>query len=381
MKYGKREYRLPKTENRQETGKAESGQVSWVLGLFLILFLAILLYMQLQLAMYKASARYLEDALALSNLASAVIDIREYGSTHKVHITDQEQAYAGYCSAVRENLGLNENYEAVGHKLISGKVEIRNYIIYNVTGTKVQVWERNGDGRILEWEGTLGEVRTPGGQTIENTGVYSEITYPVEGFLGITVTAEKSKLVDVVSEYMGEETNEKRKMSQAWKNRIWNGSILAAFVAAMAVFVFAADRKESAYGIRKRTGMRGNGGNSQGRKNLRGKCRAVYDSHGNRQKNCAGDCTEKHRGGKRKNSGIWSGTGDGTDYRHAAGTVGDHRTDAGTCYSRIPRRRSVPGSGRCPACRRQDPYLLCGTGGRGTKRETVVGKCVCPTGV
>ena len=194
MKYGKREYRLPKTENRQETGKAESGQVSWVLGLFLILFLAILLYMQLQLAMYKASARYLEDALALSNLASAVIDIREY---------------AGYCSAVRENLGLNENYEAVGHKLISGKVEIRNYIIYNVTGTKVQVWERNGDGRILEWEGTLGEVRTPGGQTIENTGVYSEITYPVEGFLGITVTAEKSKLVDVVSEYMGEETNEK----------------------------------------------------------------------------------------------------------------------------------------------------------------------------
>ena len=209
MKYGKREYRLPKTENRQETGKAESGQVSWVLGLFLILFLAILLYMQLQLAMYKASARYLEDALALSNLASAVIDIREYGSTHKVHITDQEQAYAGYCSAVRENLGLNENYEAVGHKLISGKVEIRNYIIYNVTGTKVQVWERNGDGRILEWEGTLGEVRTPGGQTIENTGVYSEITYPVEGFLGITVTAEKSKLVDVVSEYMGEETNEK----------------------------------------------------------------------------------------------------------------------------------------------------------------------------
>ena len=67
MKYGKREYRLPKTENRQETEKAESGQVSWVLGLFLILFLAILLYMQLQLAMYKASARYLEDALALSN--------------------------------------------------------------------------------------------------------------------------------------------------------------------------------------------------------------------------------------------------------------------------------------------------------------------------
>ncbi len=209
MKYRKREYLLRKTEKRQTAGRVESGQVSWVMGLFLILFLAILLSMQLQLALYRASAQYLEDALALSNLASAVIDIREYGSTHKVIIRDQEQAYARYCSAVRENLGLNENYEAAGHKLISGKVEIQNYIIYNVTETKVQVWERNGDGQILEWEGSLGEVRTPEGQTIENTGVYSKITYPLEGFLGITVTAEKSKLADVVSEYMGEETNEK----------------------------------------------------------------------------------------------------------------------------------------------------------------------------
>ena len=164
MKYGKREY-LPL--------KTEKGQVSWVLGLFLMLFLAILLCMQLQLALYRASARYLEDALALSNLASAVIDIREYGSTHKVCIPDPEQAYDRYCSALRENLGLNEAYEAVDHRLISGRVEIRNYTIYNVTGMRVQVWERDDDGQIREWQGTLGEVRTPGGQLIETTGVYS----------------------------------------------------------------------------------------------------------------------------------------------------------------------------------------------------------------
>ena len=53
--------------------------------------------------------------------------------------------------------------------------------------------------------------------------------------------------------------------------------------------------------------MRGNGGNSQGRKNLRGKCRAVYYSHGNRQKNCAGDCTEKHRGGRIAAYGVEQG--------------------------------------------------------------------------
>lgn len=199
MKYGRKGYLRRKTEQ---------GQASWVLGLFVTLFLAILLCMQLQLAAYTASARYLEDALALSNLASAVIDVQKYGRTHKVMITDAEQAYDRYCAALKENLGLDDNYEAANQKLISGQVEIENYTIYNVTGQKVSVWERNAGGQILEWQGSLGEVRTPTGQMVEKTGVYSAITYPVEGFLGITVTAGKSKLVDIVSDHDGEELEE-----------------------------------------------------------------------------------------------------------------------------------------------------------------------------
>lgn len=209
MTFWKNGYQRPKTEKTRIVGSGEEGQASWVLGLFWILFLAILLCMQLQVALYRASSMYLEDALALSNLASAVIDIREYGRTHRVLIPDPEQAYDRYCSAVKENLGLDDNYEAANHKLISGQVQIQKYIIYNVRGQKVSVWERNGGGQIQEWQGSLGEVRTPAGQLIEATGVYSEITYPVEGFLGVTVTAEKSKLVDVVSERNGEEIYEK----------------------------------------------------------------------------------------------------------------------------------------------------------------------------
>ena len=96
MKFMKKEYLQRKTRER--------GQASWVLGLFLILFLAILLCMQLQVALYRESAMYMEDALALSNLASAVINIEEYGITQKVLITDPEQAYERYCHALRENL-------------------------------------------------------------------------------------------------------------------------------------------------------------------------------------------------------------------------------------------------------------------------------------
>lgn len=247
MKFWKNGYLRPKTEKKKIGMAAEKGQVSWTLGLFWILFLAILLCMQLQVTLYRASSMYLEDALALSNLASAVIDIREYGRTHRVLIPDPEQAYDRYCSAVKENLGLDDNYEAANHKLISGQVQIQKYIIYNVRGQKVSVWERNSGGQIQEWQGSLGEVRTPAGQLIEATGVYSEITYPVEGFLGVTVTAEKSKLVDVVSERNGEEIYEETEdepETEEWDlERQHSGSISGGN---RRVCILIADREKSA---------------------------------------------------------------------------------------------------------------------------------------
>ena len=185
MKFMKKEYLQRKTR--------EQGQVSWVLGLFLILFLAILLCMQLQVALYRESAMYMEDALALSNLASAVIDIEEYGITQKVLITDPEQAYERYCHALRENLGLDNHFMAQNRRMISGQVEIQNYTIYNVTFDLVEIWQRDRDGTVSIWS---------------ETGVYSEIAYPVEGFLGTRVMAHKGKLVDVIRNDNREKENE-----------------------------------------------------------------------------------------------------------------------------------------------------------------------------
>lgn len=250
MTFWKNGYQRPKTEKTRIVGSGEEGQASWVLGLFWILFLAILLCMQLQVALYRASSMYLEDALALSNLASAVIDIQEYGRTHKVRIPDPEQAYDRYCSALKENLGLGDNYEATNRKLISGQVQIEKYIIYNVRGQRVSVWERNGSGQIQEWQGSLGEVRTPAGQLIEATGVYSEITYPVEGFLGVTVTAGKSKLVDVVSENneeeIHEETESKSESEEQYLEWQHSGSISGGN---RGICILIADREKGACGI------------------------------------------------------------------------------------------------------------------------------------
>ena len=174
----------------------------------------------------------------------------------------------------------------------------------------------------------------------------------------------------------------KRKMSQAWKNRIWNGSILAAFVAAMAVFVFLLQtEKRVLTEYEKEQVCVVTAAIPRGEK-ISAENAEQYITVMEIDKRIVPETALKSTeaaSGRIAAYGVEQGMV--LTNRHAAGTVGDHRTDAGTCYSRIPRRRSVPGSGRCPACRRQDPYLLCGTGGRGTKRETVVGKCVCPTGV
>ena len=59
--------------------RAAGGQAGWSAGLFFLLFLAVLLRGFIQLEIYRTTSLYLEDALAASNLASAVVDVEEYG--------------------------------------------------------------------------------------------------------------------------------------------------------------------------------------------------------------------------------------------------------------------------------------------------------------
>ena len=68
----------------------EKGQVSWTGGIWILLFLTIVLSGCLQVALFRCSSQYLEDALAASNLAAAVIDVEEYGTTHMIKLEDCE---------------------------------------------------------------------------------------------------------------------------------------------------------------------------------------------------------------------------------------------------------------------------------------------------
>lgn len=204
----RREYLLLRIKSVSGQGfllSKRQGSIQWVTGLFFLLFLMILLCAEIQLDVYRASSLYLEDALAASNLASAVIDIEEYGISHTIRIADATEAYGRYRAAVKENLGLDEYWQCTNSALISGTVTIEEYMVYNVEKETVNIYRVANDGSVSVSQGVVGDVTAPNGVTVESTSIYSEISFPVKGMFGITVQAHKGNLADVVSEYRVEE--------------------------------------------------------------------------------------------------------------------------------------------------------------------------------
>ena len=125
-----------------------------------------------------------------------MIDIQEYGINHNLIIKDPEQAYSIYQGALKINMGLNDQWEDPTG-LISSPVLVEQYIVYNVRGSEVEVTSF-GEGLNYSATETLGSATSPNGQVIESTSVYSRISYQVDGYFGVTVPAEKDKLVDIV---------------------------------------------------------------------------------------------------------------------------------------------------------------------------------------
>lgn len=170
-----------------------------VWGMFFCLFLFALLMVQMELFRYHTSALYLEDALAASGLAAAVVDLEEYGISNEIRIRDKEDCYRKYEQALRENLGLNQQWESGNPQLIAGNVRIERFIIYNVSTQGSYCEERDRQGKWRLQQAPAEGMYAPNGQLVEQTGVYGEVSYEVQGNWGIILRARKGALVDVVS--------------------------------------------------------------------------------------------------------------------------------------------------------------------------------------
>lgn len=180
--------------------KKRKGMIEIVVPLFFLLFGVIIVAYMMQMYQYNATRTFTEDALAMSNLASAVIDAEEYGISHKIVIVSPEEAYATYQRALKANMQLDDGWMSQNMLAISGKVEILDYIVYNVVGQDVTITSFGQNPYVTAISGGLGSVAAPNGRIIDSTSVYSRITFPVKGIFGVQVIVEKDRLVDVIGD-------------------------------------------------------------------------------------------------------------------------------------------------------------------------------------
>lgn len=201
MKYRKYEDQRQNISMAVCLGKKENGKITWVLGLFLMLFIMLLAVTQLQILKIRAASDLVSDALAAGGLASEIIDLERYGTDHAIVISDAEGAYSVYKKILPDNLGTDIADESTDGcnpgTVICGPIIIEKFCIYNVTDDEVETVTVDDTGVKSRNTGKLGEVHAPNGQTVYSTGIYSEISFRVEGIFGTFIEARKGKLVEI----------------------------------------------------------------------------------------------------------------------------------------------------------------------------------------
>ncbi len=170
-----------------------------VTGMFYVLMVLVVVLFGFRMTQYVITSAMVEDALAASNLASAVIDLKEYGKNHTVYIQDPEEAFLLYREALCHNLQLDEYLNTTNAEILVSKISIEEYTIYNVSGELVEIFVMDESGQIQEYgTGCVGQIYTPDGVLVETTTVYSRIGFRVKGLLEQTIPAGKEKSIDIV---------------------------------------------------------------------------------------------------------------------------------------------------------------------------------------
>ena len=183
---------------KTEYGRKCPGQIEMAVSMFSIFMITTVMVVGLKIAQFMITGAYVEDALAASNLASALIDVEEFGKSRVIRIEDPVAAYAWYKEALSQNLMLDEEGRSFQQELLEGSIQVKSYIIYNVEGDQVEIvsFAEGGEDPKISIQ-AIGEVYTPDGVLVETTTIYSRVTFQVKGIGQMCIQAEKEKSVDI----------------------------------------------------------------------------------------------------------------------------------------------------------------------------------------
>ena len=176
----------------------KSGKIDYFVGLFMVFMVSVVMLVCQQISCFMIAGAYVEDAIAASNLAAALIDVEVYGRDRAIRIFDPQGAYELYKEALYVNLQLDEDGRSFQRQLLEGPVLIEDYRIYNVVGDLVEIYILGENDTMQSGGyGRKEDVVTPDGTRVETTTVYSRVQFGVPGFGENSISAKKEKSVDV----------------------------------------------------------------------------------------------------------------------------------------------------------------------------------------
>ena len=180
--------------------KKKKGSIEMFISSMIFIIITLVIVMQLRLKEVKVTQSLIEDGLVASNLASATIDLKEYGTTNHIINNNFNKSFDDYVVALKHNLNLDNNFMPKNKNLINGKVDIIEFTLYNVVGNDIQMTKRESDGSITKqtYANKLGVMTTPNGTIIKSATIYSKIGFELRGYLKDTLYVYKDGSVDVV---------------------------------------------------------------------------------------------------------------------------------------------------------------------------------------
>lgn len=173
--------------------KKKGAFISAVFGILILFLLFILFEFIVSKQAIISESETVHDALVVSNLAalgSKNLDLdllAQYPDV--VEIKDPGIVLQTFEKHIRNNLKLDDSYKPVARSFIKSKVDIKEFIIYNVNAetNDVVVYKLNKETMMFSKEdhpNGKGIIKTPKGNVVNKTTIHSTIDFDINIIFG-----------------------------------------------------------------------------------------------------------------------------------------------------------------------------------------------------
>ena len=162
--------------------KEASGAIGYTILFFMAMIMVMMTIFLLEEAKLMTHQHDIDDAMADAVLASLVADDTYYFDTIKddaegvLRFRDMQQSYKDYVECMEAALSNTEGFYY--------NFQYVKFIMYEVEDENVRIVTYAGrNGAKTERKGKLGEVKTPEGKVVENTGSYAKVQFDIKSMI------------------------------------------------------------------------------------------------------------------------------------------------------------------------------------------------------